>query len=495
MAARSQTPPSTPRLSDLARHLCIPTGITATGWPVVEEQAAEFGIRFDEWQAKIGSLALAKRSDGLYAAGEGNVVMSLPRQVGKTYLVGWMLFALAVIEPGMLVIWTAHHSRTSNETFSSMQSMARREAVRPFVERVRAANGQQEIVFHNGSRILFGARESGFGRGFAMVDVLVFDEAQILSESAMSDMVPATNAAPNGLVLMLGTPPRPKDPGEAFALRRAAAIEGDPSTLYVEFSADEDVDPSAWPQGEIDWEQVAKANPSFPARTSRAAVRRMFTSLVSPDAFRREALGVWDAASASRGLPHETWDRLVCGEDAEIDEVVCFGVKFALDGSHLGLSAAARTTDGRVLVDAVRQSSASEGIDWLVDFLTDAARLSRTAQIVVEGKAGTGYLIDRLRQAGVPKRVILTPTAEQAVTAHAGFLDAITSGRLTHYGEAELTRQVKAARVRKIGTQGGFGWEAPEGDTVALLDAATVAHWARCTTKRRPRTGGGVRIL
>ena len=33
------------------------------------------------------------------------------------------------------------------------------------------------------------------------------DEAQILTEKAMEDMVPATNAAPNGLVLMMGTPP------------------------------------------------------------------------------------------------------------------------------------------------------------------------------------------------------------------------------------------------------------------------------------------------
>ncbi|MUP49193.1 terminase, partial [Veillonellaceae bacterium M2-8] len=81
------------------------------------------------------------------------------------------------------------------------------------VASVRATNGQQAIEFTNGSRILFGARESGFGRGFAMVDVIVFDEAQILTENALSDMVPATNAAPNGLVLMMGTPPRPKDPG------------------------------------------------------------------------------------------------------------------------------------------------------------------------------------------------------------------------------------------------------------------------------------------
>ena len=122
--------------------------------------------------------------------------------------------------------------------------MAERASVKPFVETVRRANGEQMIEFKNGSRILFGARESGFGRGFAKVDVLIFDEAQILTEKAMEDMVPATNAAPNGLVFMIGTPPRPSDPGEVFSMRREAALSGDdPDVMYVELSAEKNANP------------------------------------------------------------------------------------------------------------------------------------------------------------------------------------------------------------------------------------------------------------
>ena len=124
--------------------------------------------------------------------------------------------------------------------------MAEKPSVKPYIAHngVRRANGEQSITFANGSRILFGARESGFGRGFAKVDVLIFDEAQILSEKAMEDMVPATNAAPNGLVFLIGTPPRPTDPGEVFTMRREAALSGDDSdVMYVEFSADESAGP------------------------------------------------------------------------------------------------------------------------------------------------------------------------------------------------------------------------------------------------------------
>lgn len=45
------------------------------------------GMPLDPWQDGAARLALAKREDGLYAAGIGGVILSIPRQVGKTYLI------------------------------------------------------------------------------------------------------------------------------------------------------------------------------------------------------------------------------------------------------------------------------------------------------------------------------------------------------------------------------------------------------------------------
>ncbi|MFK5173474.1 hypothetical protein ACI3QN_13250, partial [Propionibacterium freudenreichii] len=72
------------------------------------------------------------------------------------------------------------------------------------------------------------------------------------------------------------------------------------------------------------------------------------------------------------------------------------------------------------------------------------------------------------------------------ITAHSLTLEAIKTGGLSHLADPELDRQVRIATKRKIGAAGGFGWQAPEGDTVALLDAITLAHWAALTTKRHP---------
>ena len=70
---------------------------------------------------------------------------------------------------------------------------------------------------------MFAARERGAVRGFTKVDIIILDEAQILTDGALSDMAPTQNQADNPLIILMGTPPRPQDPGEVFSRLRAEA--------------------------------------------------------------------------------------------------------------------------------------------------------------------------------------------------------------------------------------------------------------------------------
>ncbi|MCR2051439.1 terminase [Actinomyces bowdenii] len=473
------------RLSDISKHLIIPDGITATGWPPVRDRAKRFALGFDRWQDGLGRCMLAKRADGLYASGIDGIQMSLPRQVGKTYLVGAIIFAMCSLQDGLFVLWTAHRTRTSDETFKYMQGLAKRPEIAPYVANVRAANGQQEILFKNGSRILFGAREGGFGRGFAGVDILVFDEAQILGQKALDDMVPAVNTAPNPLVIRLGTPPRPTDPSEAFTNFRSQALAGELADgLYCEIGADDDADPE-------DRKQWRKANPSYPHRTPESAILRMKRQL-GPESFRREGLGIWDADATAQAIGRDAWDRLT------VDSVPaglrwCAAVRFSADGSMAALGAAGREPKRGVemvyceLLTEQGVRPMGEGVQWIVDALMD--QRSRWAQIVVDGKSGAGDMVDRLRAAGFGAKVIWTPNLDQVITAHAMMDRAIQDMTLGHPDDEELSDEAAAVTRRKIGALGGFGWQAPEGGTAAGIDAVTLAHWAAKTTKRRPRDG------
>lgn len=486
-SSRPKTNPSTPRLSDRAK-VTYPSGIVSTGWPEVERQHRRMGIKFDWFQVAITKLILAKREDGTYASTVGGVVMSIPRQVGKTFMLCGLLFALCMIFPGFKVLWTAQQLRTAKDTLRSMQGFARRKAVKPFIAYVRVANGEGEVGFINGSRILFGARDYGFGLGMAGVDALVFDEGQRLGETALDDMLPTQNRAKNPLFFIVGTPPRPTDNGEVFTRKRAGALAGDADDmLYVEFSADNE----KAPRDRLDWDQVARANPSFPDHTPKTAILRMWKNL-GPDSFWREGYGIWDSDVANLAFPLDRWkDQRTDRPPA--DGTVAFGVKFSIDGKRVALSAALLPDGGGpVYVECLGVADIAEGTTWLVEKFVEQGRSGPT--IVVDGKSGAGDFVNSLRAARISQRRILVPTVDDVITAHSGMLSALHMGDVEHSGQPGLDAQVRGAGKRKIGNYGGWGLEPlAEGGDVVAIESVILARHGLMSMKRksnRSRTRG-----
>lgn len=105
-------PSGTPKLSEVARHLIMPDGIVSSDFPLLGPQIERMGTPLDRWQQGLCQAILAKRENGMYACGIGGAVVSIPRQVGKTYTIGVLIFALCAMNPDMLVLWSAHRART-----------------------------------------------------------------------------------------------------------------------------------------------------------------------------------------------------------------------------------------------------------------------------------------------------------------------------------------------------------------------------------------------
>ncbi len=439
--ARTSEPP---RLSEVARHVIKPEGIVSTSWPSVRHECnVNMGLYFDRWQDDLGKLVCAKRSDGLYAA--DMFAMSIPRQTGKTYFLGALVFALCKMNPGTTVIWTAHRTRTAAETFKSMQALAKREEIAPHIASVHTGNGKEAVHFVNGSRILFGAREKGFGRGFAKVDVLIFDEAQILTENAMDDMIPATNASPNGLILFAGTPPKPTDPGEVFTNLRQEALDGESDEVaYVEISADEDADPD-------DERQWRKMNPSYPHRTSRRAITRMRKAL-SWDSFRREAMGIWDKLDVHQAvIKPALWRDLA---DPEGPEEGAKPNALGVDMSHGG----AVSIGACWLIDDesrhVEQVWAGSDTAAAVEFIVE--RAGRRIPVVIDAASPANALVPELKRQRVKVRVT---GASDMAKACGLFENNANADTMTHGEQSDVTDALKGARKRPIRDAGGWGWD------------------------------------
>lgn len=477
-------PPSERKLSELARHVVLPSGIVSTAWPQVERQLRRMNTPLDEWQRGLCKAVVAKRADGQYACGIGGMVASIPRQSGKTYTIGSLVFALCLANPNTLVLWSAHRTRTHNETFKSMGALAERSEIVPFVKRILTGTGTEAVEFHNGSRVLFGARENGFGRGFAMVDIVVLDEAQILTESAMEDMVPATNAAPNGLVLMMGTPPRPKDPGEVFTNRRAAALSGeDEDIFYVEFSAEKDSNPN-------DRRQWSIANPSFPHRTTETAILRMRKLLGSIDSFLREGLGIWDEeALAAKAVDFARWESLTELDPDPEWPVVAFGLDMNPEQTKVSIVAATARDDERPHLELAADAPFSQdGTTALVGWLWE--RCKRRIPVVFDAFSPARDLLEaKLIQRGIKVHVLST---SDYVSACALMNEAVnkTEG-LTHFGQAQLDDSARSTVKDFLKARpNSYKWNRETlDDDLAPFNAATYALFGSVKFGRRPRSG------
>jgi hypothetical protein len=443
----------------------LPSGIVSTGWPAVRDTAERFGVRFDggdAWEDGIGRAALGKRADGQYAAGIGGVVLAIPRQVGKTFLVGAIVFAVCLLEPGTTVLWTAHRLRTANELFRKMQGFSRRPKVAPYIDRPRLGSGDQEIRFSNGSRIMFGARERGFGRGFDDVDVEVFDEAQILTDKALDDMVPATNTARNPLLFFIGTPPTPDDPSDVFLRKRSEALAGESDdTMYVEFSADRGCDL-------LDREQWARANPSFPGRTNEAAMLRMKQNL-TVDAFRREALGIWDEVDTG-GLAGR-WRALVDAESV-IASHRSIALEVSQDRRAASFGWAGRREDGLYHVEVLPPPEGADlsSIGWVFEA---GARISAKFGLpirIVRGSPAASF-IDPFREAGISVEEV----GQQDYAASVGqIIVAALAGEMRHRGEEELSLAVQSAEL--VASGAGDVWQRRRArGNITPLTAVTLA--------------------
>lgn len=458
------------------KHLILPDGIVASGWPAVRDTSARVGILYDPWQQDLNRAMLAKDADGLYAA--DTVGLSLCRQSGKTYDVGGVTFADSIIHPGTTTVWTAHRFKVARETFNELKALASSPKMSPHVdpEAITTAAGNECIPFRNGSRIVFAARERGAIRGFTKVRRLVLDEAQILTESAMSDLVPTTNHAWNPQIILMGTPPKPTDPGDVFANLRQEALEGRTvGVLWCEFGADPGADPDSW-------EAVAQANPSFPKRTSKRAVLRLRKLLPSDDDYAREALGIWGASVTKPVIDPDLWLRLADGR-SKPGEGKTFAVDVPPDRQSASIAVASWRPDGRLHVEVVDHRP---GTLWVAERAAQLDERWQPNMWLLDPSGPAGQLIVDMTQAGVAPKLV---GSREMAAACGRFVTLAESERLVHIGQEPLTLAVDGARKRTLGDAWAWHRRDASVDLSPLVAVTLAVHGVDQESKKRRKTG------
>jgi hypothetical protein len=291
----------------------------------------------------------------------------------------------------------------------------------------------------------------------------VFDEAQILTEKALEDMVAATNQSrhPHGALLFyIGTPPRAVDPGEVFTNKRAKALKGTSrDTFYLEFSADPDADPD-------DVDQWRKANPSYPHRTPHESMLRLRENVGTDKGWLLEGLGIWDTDEAATIFGAD-WRECRSTNAPAAPSALALAV--SPNGSAACIAAA--SLDGEV--------DHGDGTGWIVRTARER-HAEFNLPLTIDGKGPGSFLVEPLQQAGVALHIVnLGEFIDACEQMHAGVTEEPRT--IAHRGEALLDEAVRSAGWRTVGERRAF--KRRSGDITPLEACALAAYTAKNITR------------
>jgi len=441
----------------------------------------EYGCQLDKWQQVVIDCWLGRDETGKYNVTSAG--LSLPRQNGKNVCLEAREFFGLVIN-GEKILHTAHQVRTSKKSFRRLAAMftdKKHPEITDIVKTIRYTNGEECIELDNGGVIEFSARSRQAARGFDGISVVVYDEAQELTDDQVEAIMATLSASSTGTrqIIYTGTPPYPNCPGEVFRRRRTVCTT-DPGKhdCWHEWSvAADDVtkinaeDSSLW----------YMTNPALGIRLDEEFTAEEFRSM-SKDGFCRERLGWWSPIIAEQvdyAINKTEWER--CASEQEKPEgKTAYGIKFTLDGGEVCLCGAVIDSEGIARISLIERKPTSLGTRWLSDWLN--ARCSKACCVVIDGRNGTDLLIDRIAEVWRYKGSVIRPNAKDIIAAASVLIDAVNENKITWYKlQDDLNNSAITSTKRPI--SGGFGFG---GENSAPIEAAALALWGVKNSKRDP---------
>ena len=442
---------------------------------------AEYGFPLDPWQRMILDCWLGRDERREYSVTSGG--LACPRQNGKNgCLDSRELYGLSV--KGEKILHTAHQTATVKKSFRRLESIftdRRHPEICAIVKDIRYTNGEEAIYLTNGGGIEYSTRTRQRARGFDGVSLVVFDEAQELTDEQVDAIMATLAASSTGTrqILYTGTPPYPGAPGMVFRRRRAACLTNPGAH-------------DAWHEWSIEAESVEKidltdrklwyaTNPALGIRLTEAFTAEEL-STQSPDGFARERLGWWSpilTQEADYAIDAKAFD--ACRSEAPKPEgKTAYGVKFAADGSEVCLCGAVVPKTGPARISILDRRPTGRGLAWLAEWINERSKIA--CCVVIDGRNGADLLVENIKDVWKAKGAVIRPTARDVIASVSTLTNAVAEQSVTWYsGQPALRDSAVSAVKRPIGGGWGFG-----GENSIPIEAAALALWGAKTSKRDP---------
>jgi hypothetical protein len=341
----------------------------------------------------------------------------------------------------------------------------------PTIRRIYTANGNESIIFRNGSRIqvLPSTPTAGHGKTLSLA---VIDEAFAdydgIREAAL---LPAMATKKDAQILILST----AGTSESMFLRRKVdagrqaikdgLING---IAYFEFSADPDDDP-------YDPKTWARCMPALNKTIDASAIDHALATMTLTD-FRRSYLNTWTNQD-DRLIPEKVWFACNSAKVAPAGRLT-FGLDVSLDRSTASIVVS--DEQGRIEVIESRP-----GVAWIAQRALEIARRWK-APLVVDGYSPAGALVEPLQNLGVN---VIKYRTQDVVSACNLFYDAILDKSVKVKTSSVLDDAILNAKKRQLGQSWLWARINTEADLTPLY-AATLAwhHSVHRKVETKPRS-------
>jgi phage terminase large subunit-like protein len=388
------------------------------------------------WQRQVLDVALETDSAGRLIYGD--VVLTVPRQQGKSLLVLVLMISRALLESRQSIVYCAQTGLDARRKWA--EDWLPLIEASPLGSQVSAyhAPGRESLRFPNGSvqRLVASTAKSGHGQ---IVDLAAIDEAFSFQDARLEQALrPAMMTRENPqlwVVSTAGTPSLSPYLLERVERGRLAAEAGLTEGLaFFEWSAPDDADPG----DPATWHACM---PALGHTVDELTVKAAFVSMPRHE-FMRAFLNRWTTQTGDPAIALEEWAALTDVSAPRPAEMI-----LAADvspGSKSAAIAAAGERDGVLYVSVLEHGP---GTDWLLPRLEALATELGVAEVIADAKAAAP-LLTGFRGAK------LTETSATEMAEGCTFLvDLVSNGKLRHRGERELTIALDGAAGRFVGLE------------------------------------------
>lgn len=422
------------------------------------------------WQTQVADVACELREDGRWAY--PTVVLTVPRQVGKTALVFSVGSQRAMQLQGHRGWYTAQTGHEARRTYRD-EWLTLTDHRMPGQWHQRRGAGEETLTWK---------ATGGFWRVFppvrtalhgAQADLVVLDEAwaydQEQGTALLQGIIPTQTTRKRRQVWIVSTAGTPESVWARSWVERGRNAER--GVAYFEWSAPPDADPD----DEAVW---LSSHPAVDQLVTLEDLRD-FRATLGRDGFARAYLNVWPDLPVESEL-EATLDQAAWKAGRDRDSGIVGAPVFAADSdpiSHVAHVAAVGVGKGRP--SHVELVKSAPGAVWLPSFLEGL--VARHGGLVACDDGGpVGWVAEELERMRVP--MVRVKPGEYA-RGCAQLSEAVAANQVAHLEDARLDTAVAAALRKPMGR--GWVWDRSRSPAdVSPLVAVTLAFTAAVTHAR-----------